>query len=68
MEGDPHLIIEGMLIAAVASHAVEGYIYVRHEYPLAIERMNLAVTQARRSRLLVLGLGTQESAIANTGP
>ena len=60
MEGDPHLIVEGMLIAAMATHAVEGYIYVRHEYPLAIERMNIAVEQARARGLLgqdILGSG-----------
>ena len=60
MEGDPHLIVEGMLVAAMATHAVEGYIYVRHEYPLAIERMNIAVEQARERGLLgedILGSG-----------
>ncbi len=60
MEGDPHLIIEGMLIAARATHAVEGYIYIRHEYPLAIERMNVAIEQARARGLLgedILGSG-----------
>ena len=60
MEGDPHLIIEGMLIAALATHAVEGYIYIRHEYPSAIARMNVAVQQAREQGLLgknILGTG-----------
>lgn len=41
MEGDPHKMIEGMLIAAYAVGAQEGYIYVRAEYPLAISRLVL---------------------------
>jgi NADH-quinone oxidoreductase subunit F len=60
MEGDPHLIIEGMLIAALASHADEGYIYIRYEYPLAFERMKKAVAQAYEKGLLgkdILGTG-----------
>ena len=60
MESDPHLIVEGMLIAAMATNAVEGYIYIRHEYPLSIERMNVAVEQARERGLLgedILGSG-----------
>ena len=39
MEGDPHLIIEGMLIAAYATAAIHGFIYIRGEYPLAVERV-----------------------------
>ncbi len=70
MEGDPHLIIEGMLIAALATHAVEGYIYIRHEYPLAIERMNVAVAQARERGLLgenILGGDTTFDLVVFTG-
>ncbi|MFQ5380069.1 MAG: NADH-ubiquinone oxidoreductase-F iron-sulfur binding region domain-containing protein [Dehalococcoidia bacterium] len=52
MEGDPHLIIEGLLIAARATGASEAYIYLRHEYPLALERLNTAVAQAREAGLL----------------
>ena len=37
MEGDPHSVIEGMIIAAYATKATEGYIYVRAEYPLAVK-------------------------------
>jgi NADH-quinone oxidoreductase subunit F len=47
MEGDPHRVIEGMMIAAVACGAQEGYIYVRAEYPLAVSRLNNAISQAR---------------------
>ncbi len=59
LEGDPQLIIEGMLIAALAAHARAGYIYVRYEYPLAVERMRTAVAQAYEKGLLGEGiLGT----------
>jgi len=47
LESDPHSIIEGMLIAGYAIGASEGYIYVRAEYPLAIQRLEIALTQAR---------------------
>ena len=51
MEGDPHAVIEGMLIAAFAVGAGEGFIYVRAEYPLAVKRLRLAVAAAQRARL-----------------
>lgn len=60
MEGDPQLIVEGMLIAALAGHADEGYIYIRYEYPLAFARMKKAVEQAYEKGLLgknILGTG-----------
>ena len=52
MEGDPHRMIEGMMIAAYAVGAQEGYIYVRAEYPLAIERLRIAIAQAEELGLL----------------
>lgn len=52
MEGDPHKMIEGMMIAAYAVGAQEGYIYVRAEYPLAISRLKLAIQQAEEKGLL----------------
>lgn len=52
MEGDPHKMIEGMMIAAYAVGAQEGYIYVRAEYPLAISRLRLAIEQAEAAGLL----------------
>jgi NADH-quinone oxidoreductase subunit F len=52
MEGDPHSIIEGMTIAAYATGASEGYIYVRAEYPLAVERLTKAIEQAREFGIL----------------
>lgn len=60
LEGDPHLIIEGLMIAARATGAREAYVYIRYEYPLAIARMEKAVQQARERRLLgenILGMG-----------
>ncbi len=45
LEGDPHAVLEGMLIGAYAIGATEGYIYIRAEYPLAIERLKLALRQ-----------------------
>lgn len=48
LEGDPHRIIEGMIIGAYAIGADEGYIYVRAEYPLAIHRLEIALEQARK--------------------
>ena len=52
MEGDPHKMIEGMIIAAYAVSADEGYIYVRAEYPLAIERLKNAIAEAEEYGLL----------------
>ncbi|MBZ4647612.1 MAG: NADH:ubiquinone oxidoreductase, NADH-binding (51 kD) subunit, partial [Clostridia bacterium] len=52
MEGDPHRMIEGMIIAGVATGSSEGYIYVRAEYPLAVERLKVAIDQAREYGLL----------------
>jgi NADH-quinone oxidoreductase subunit F len=52
MEGLPHSIIEGMTIAAYATNATEGYIYVRAEYPLAVKRLTRAIEQAREFGLL----------------
>lgn len=52
MEGNPNAVIEGMMIAARAIGADEGYIYVRMEYPLAVERMRLAIKQAEELGVL----------------
>lgn len=52
MEGDPHKMLEGMMIAAVASGAQEGYIYVRAEYPLAVKRLRMAIEDAKRVGIL----------------
>jgi NADH-quinone oxidoreductase subunit F len=52
LEGDPHAILEGMAIAGYAVGARQGYIYVRAEYPLAIERLGIAIKQARDRGLL----------------
>ncbi len=52
LEGDPHSVLEGMLIGAYAIGADEGYIYVRAEYPLAIKRLKVAIAQAEELGLL----------------
>ena len=52
MEGDPHRVIEGMIIAGIATKAHRGYIYVRAEYPLAVERLRIAIEQAAEKGLL----------------
>jgi len=60
IEGDPHAVMEGMIIGAYAVGAHQGYIYVRMEYPLAVQRFYKAVAQAREYGLLgddVLGTG-----------
>ena len=52
LEGNPHSVIEGMIIGAYALDAVEGYVYVRAEYPLAVENLRAALTQAEKYGLL----------------
>ncbi|MBS5935078.1 MAG: NADH-quinone oxidoreductase subunit NuoF [Clostridiales bacterium] len=52
MEGDPHRVIEGMIIAGIATKATHGYIYVRAEYPLAVSRLQTAIEQAEAYGLL----------------
>jgi len=52
LEGDPHSVIEGMAIAAFAVGSQQGYVYVRAEYPLAVERLSTAIAQARACGLL----------------
>ncbi len=60
MEGDPHRMLEGMMIAGIATGSKEGYIYVRAEYPMAVSRLENAIKQAREIGLLgknILGSG-----------
>jgi len=52
LEGDPHSVLEGMMIGGYAIGADEGYIYCRAEYPLAIKRLNLAIAQAEEHGIL----------------
>ena len=59
LEGDPHRLLEGLAIAAFAVGAERGYIYVRAEYPLAIERLRRALEQAQQRRLLGPGSGLE---------
>jgi len=60
LEGDPHAVLEGMLIGAYAMGAEHGYIYVREEYPIAVEHLNFAIEQMKDLGLLgenILGTG-----------
>ncbi len=60
LEGDPHAVLEGMIIGSFAIGAAHGYIYCRAEYPLAIKRLNIAIEQAKEKGFLgknILGSG-----------
>jgi NADH-quinone oxidoreductase subunit F len=60
LEGNPHSVLEGMIIGAYAIGAHEGYVYVRHEYPLAVTNIGIAIQQAQELGLLgkdILGSG-----------
>jgi NADH-quinone oxidoreductase subunit F/NADP-reducing hydrogenase subunit HndC len=52
LEGNPHLVLEGMLVAAYAIGAQHGYVYVRAEYPLAVQHLKIAMTQAEELGLI----------------
>lgn len=70
LEGNPHAVIEGMIIAAFTIGSDEGIVYVRHEYPLAIERLTIALETAREKGLLgknILGSGLDFDIRINRG-
>ena len=70
MEGNPHGVLEGMVIGAYAIGASHGYIYVRNEYPLAVEHLKLAMDQARKFGFLghdILGSGFSFDVRINRG-
>ncbi len=70
MEGDPHRMLQGMMIAGIACGAEAGYIYVRAEYPLAISRLERAIDEARAYGLLgdnILGTGKKFDIKINKG-
>jgi len=70
LEGNPHSILEGLIIGAYAIGAQEGYIYVRQEYPLAVENINLAIKQAETYGLLgenILGADLNFKVIVHQG-
>ncbi len=56
LEGNPHSVLEGMIIGAYAIGAHEGYVFVRHEYPLAVTNIGIAIEQARKLGLLGKGI------------
>jgi len=60
LEGNPHSVVEGMIIGAIAVGSHEGYVYVRHEYPLAVKNLTIALKNAEKQGLLgknILGSG-----------
>jgi bidirectional [NiFe] hydrogenase diaphorase subunit len=57
LEGDPHRVLEGMILAAYAVGASQGYIYLRAEYPLAVKRLGIAIREAKRMGLLGNDIG-----------
>ncbi len=70
MEGDPHALLEGLIIGAYAMGSHQGFMYVRTEYPLAIEHLNIAMAQARELGLLgddILGTGFSFNVQINRG-
>jgi NADH-quinone oxidoreductase subunit F len=70
LEGNPHAVLEGLIIGAYAIGAHEGYIYVRQEYPLAVENVNIAIAQAEEYGLIgkdILGSGFDFSIIVHQG-
>jgi len=70
LEGNPHSILEGLIIGGYAISAHEGYFYVRQEYPLAVENINLAIKQAKDYGLLgknILGSGFDFKVIVHQG-
>jgi NADH-quinone oxidoreductase subunit F len=70
LEGNPHLVLEGMIIGAYAIGSGQGYIYARNEYPLAVKNITLAIQQARAAGLLgenILGSGFSFDVKINRG-
>ncbi len=70
LEGNPHLILEGLIIGAYAIGAQVGYVYVRHEYPLAVKNITIAIEQAEALGLLgenILGTGFNLKVKVNQG-
>jgi NADH:ubiquinone oxidoreductase subunit F (NADH-binding)/(2Fe-2S) ferredoxin/Pyruvate/2-oxoacid:ferredoxin oxidoreductase delta subunit len=60
LEGNPHSVVEGMIVGAYAIGATQGYVYIRNEYPLAVQHLDIALNQARQYGLLgkdILGSG-----------
>jgi NADH-quinone oxidoreductase subunit F len=62
LEADPHRVLEGLAIAAFAVGAAEGFLYIRAEYPLAVQRVRAAIRQAEERGLLVVKLEVREGA------
>ncbi|NQT74244.1 MAG: NADH-quinone oxidoreductase subunit NuoF [Chloroflexi bacterium] len=70
MEGNPHSVLEGLVIAAYAIGSHDGFIYIRNEYPLAVENVNIAIAQAKEYGLVgeeILGSGFSFNVEINRG-
>ena len=70
LEGNPHSVLEGLIIGAYVVGASEGYIYVRQEYPLAVQNVNIAIEQAKKLGILganILGSGFDFSVKVHRG-
>ena len=70
MEGNPHSVLEGLVIAAYAIGSHDGFIYIRNEYPLAVENVNIAIAQAKEYGLIgedILGSGFSFNVEINRG-
>lgn len=70
IEADPHCVLEGMMIGAYAIGASEGFVYIRKEYPIAMQRLTLAIAQAREKGLLgknILGAGFEFDVTVHRG-
>jgi NADH-quinone oxidoreductase subunit F len=70
LEGNPHLVLEGMLIGAYTIGSSQGYVYVRNEYPLAVHNLAIALDQARKAGFLgenILGTGFSFDVKVNRG-
>lgn len=70
LEGNPHSVLEGMIIGAFAIGSNEGYVYVRNEYPLAVSNISVAIKQARELGFLgenILGSGFSFDVKLNRG-
>jgi NADH:ubiquinone oxidoreductase subunit F (NADH-binding)/(2Fe-2S) ferredoxin len=70
LEGNPHSVLEGLIIGAYAIGAHEGYVYVRQEYPLAVENVNIAIKQAEEYGFLgknILGSGFDFTVVVHKG-
>ncbi len=71
LEGDPHAVLEGMIIGSYAIGAHEGYVYVRAEYPMAVKRLTMAIAAAEERGFLgkdIFGSGWEFNVTSSSAP